>query len=119
VQEGSRYVSELIRSGSSVSSRQMAYAAVNGLKVNLQWLSVDRSVAGYLVGMDDFHWMLVSTNSDIDSSDVVLVHKASPDLVIIIKEPSLASEPKYLQVIVEDVGRGFFSYCDKTFFGKN
>lgn len=48
-----------------------------------------------------------------------MVHKGSPDLIIISKESSLESEPAELQKSVDEIGRGFFAYCAKVFLGKN
>lgn len=111
----------------------MAYAATTGRKITFHWLAAKRTVEGYLVGMDDFNWLTISSGAEtltissgvetltISSGAVtstILVHKTSPDFAVISTESSLGSEPRPLQDAVEEIGRGFFTYCERTFMGK-
>ena len=94
----------------------MAYAATAGRKVTFWFLASDIHLEGYLVGMDDYHWLIAASKGD--DVETTLVHKSSADLVTISKESSLDSEPDTVKVAVEEIGRGFFAFCDRTYFGK-
>lgn len=107
------------RGGARMSTHQMAKAATTGRKVTFRWLSANQTVEGYLVGMDDYNWLITSIGRADDSQpQTLLVHKASPDLTVISAESSLDSETGRMQAAVQEIGRAFFAYCDKTFFGK-
>jgi hypothetical protein len=58
-------------SGSSVSTKQMAYTVRDGCKVTFLFEHLP-SVSGYLVGMDGYHWKVITPDLDI-----YLIHKAS------------------------------------------
>jgi hypothetical protein len=96
-----------------MSSRQMARAATDGRRITLAWLDAKHEVNGYLVGMDDFHWLILA-----DDLQTHLIHKSSPDFVIIEKSCSLTSESSLLQETVDEMGRAFFNHCNRTFLGK-
>lgn len=106
------------RTGSSMSSRQMAYAATAGRKVTFRFLTAHHVIHGYLVGMDDYHWLVAEIPADVPIVVTTLIHKGSADLVNISPESTLVSEPAHLRVAVEEIGRGFFTFCNKTYFGK-
>ena len=79
--------------GSSVSSKQLAYGTLKGHMA--EFTTPVGVVQGYLCGMDDFHWLVVTPEVDI-----ILVHKAQATLVnthfkpLGIESP-YASEPRY------------------------
>jgi hypothetical protein len=98
-----------------MSTRQMAWAATAGRKITFTWLGPAHTLEGYLVGMDDFNWLITSIGSE---PQTVLVHKASPDLTVISAEPSLHSEPNHVQDAVYAVGRPFFTFCEENYLGK-
>jgi hypothetical protein len=101
-----------------MSSRQIAHAATGGRRVTFLWLTAKHTIEGYIVGMDDFHWLVIPTDAFSDWQPV-MIHKASPDITVISTESSLDSEPDHVKVAVEEIGRGFFTYCDKIFLGRN
>ena len=63
------------RSGSFMSSKQISRAAVDGRYLTFH-TSV-RTVEGYVVGMDDYHWLI----ADGHAGHLVMVHKGSTALV--------------------------------------
>jgi hypothetical protein len=107
------------RSGSSMSSRQMARAATDGRRISFQWVASNGNYVapldGYLVGMDDFHWLVLTT----PNQQIALIHKTSPDITLIKKSCSLTSESEATQLAVEEMGRAFFNFCDRTYLGKS
>lgn len=111
------------RSGSSMSDRQIAYAAVAGRKVAFTPLTGD-SVEGYVCGADDYHWLVVTVKryEDLPEGEFsitnTLVHKSAPT-VSISPVSTLADEPPVIRAAVEGVGRGFWLFCNKTYFGKD
>lgn len=115
------------RTGSSMSNRQMAYAATRGRKATFQWLRLtteDRPhrISGYVVGADDFHWLIAEPQLDHDGPEdhrVVthLIAKGRCEIVTLSPEPTLEDEPPAIKVAVEELGRGFRSFCEKTYFG--
>lgn len=104
------------RVGSKMSDRQMAYAATHGRKVTCTPL-IGEAVTGYLVGSDDFHW-LVAVPSHQDTVSTVLVHKSAP-LVRLSHEATLSDEPENVRTTIEQQGTPFWEYCHKTYFGKS
>jgi hypothetical protein len=68
------------RSGSRVSSKEVARAAVDGHKI-IFTLADGSSVEGWACGMDDYHWRIITAEGS-----VVLVHKGSAMTVTITDE---------------------------------
>lgn len=64
------------RRGSSSSDRQIAYAAQE--KRIVIFHTVMRIVHGWVVGLDDFHYVVVEPGED----RVVLIHKSCPLIVV-------------------------------------
>lgn len=108
-----------------MSDRQMARAAVDGrLVIFIQELNTslndgDRSIRGFLVGADDYHWMIIPDDSlrleDGDLS-VILVHKSCP-FVMISGSARLGDRPEIDQKRVARIGQGFWDYCKQAHFG--
>ena len=99
-----------------MSSKQMAYAATSGRRVSFSFLAANHQVSGYLVGMDDYHWLVAClVPGEVQTT---LIHKSSADLVTISNESTLDSEHDYIKVAVQEIGRGFFAFCNRTYFGK-
>jgi hypothetical protein len=69
-----------------MSSKQLARTVVDGKRVRFT-TSAAVAVEGYLCGMDDYHWMVVTPGAE-----VVLVHKSAP-LIEIGVAGMYASEP--------------------------
>jgi hypothetical protein len=58
-------------SGSSVSTKQMAYTVRDGRKVTFLFENLP-PVSGYLAGMDGYHWLVITPDLYI-----LLIHKTS------------------------------------------
>lgn len=96
-----------------MSSKQMAYAANAGTRLTFHF--ADERIHGYLVGMDDYHWLVaeVQTSGDQDSVTTHLVHKGSVRRVRIHKEDLLSAERPAVQAEINGVGGPFFAWCEK------
>lgn len=113
------------KTGSAMSDKEMARAAVEGREV--VFFPSDRlTVAGFIVGMDDFHWKVAcprfSTSYETYTTQVIaLVHKSCP-VVQIGSSSSLlkVAEEGELDWVdwVKEVGTPFWAYCERTYFGK-
>lgn len=105
------------RRGSSVSDRQLGRAAVEGKVITFHVaLPGQPFVAGYLVGMDDYHWA-VGAKGNEESFIVTLVHRSCP-LVSISAEVCLPNEPEDFRSWVTGVGSSFWNTCSKKYLGK-
>jgi len=108
------------RSGSAMSTKQMAYAATAGRKITFRFLSAGVDVQGYLVGMDDYHWMVAAPNPKNEPVvETVLVHKGSADLIKIDRTSTLGAEPPAVRMAVDEIGRPFFTHCAETYSGNS
>lgn len=101
-----------------MSSKQIAYCAVHGRPVIFRFIGRDLDITGYIVGMDDFHFLVAIPQED-DSISVQLIHKAAADVIELTNRPTLQDESPAIRVGVENVGRGFWSYCDRVYLGRN
>lgn len=79
------------RRGSDVSERQIAFAVRDGKAVTAM-LPDGRGLRGYVIGIDDYHWVIIEP----DTEQVHLVHKSSPVLSIA-KDSTLDGEPKAIK----------------------
>ena len=77
----------------------------------------NEGIEGYLVGSDDFHW-LVAHLGDTYLPQITLVHKGSASSITISPAPTLDDETTSYQEFVTRIGRGFWLFCDKTYLGK-
>lgn len=76
------------RGGSSLSTKQLARTAVDGKALTIR---VDgENLRGYLCGMDDFHWMIVTPDGEKH-----LVHKGSASIITLADEPSYEAEENH------------------------
>lgn len=96
------------KTGASVSSKQLAYTVKEGRMVTFQ--TVVGNVEGYLCGMDDYHWVVVTPELR-----QYLVHKVAAGLIHLHKRSTYAKEPliESLEVLVapfrEAMARQFWS----------
>jgi len=112
------------KSGSAMSDRQMARAAVDGRLITFiqelraSYAEQDRSISGFLVGADDYHWMIVPEEFSNPEQDlpVVLVHKSCP-FVMISPSTRLSGRPKSFRTKVGEIGRGFWEHCKQAHLG--
>lgn len=97
--------------GSHNSSKQLAHAATRGSRVT--FTTTAGVVSGYLVGMDDYHWVVVSPEDS--TLHVTLVHKASSPIVNVGSSNNLQDEQDSTREYVAQVGSAFFSWCSNNF----
>lgn len=110
-----RKIREDERQGSRMSTRQMARAATSGRLLTFRFQDSE-IVEGYLVGSDDFHW-LVAHQPD-EKPRISLIHKGSTYRIDISPDPELDNENDALKAFVVRIGRGFWLFCDQTYLGK-
>lgn len=112
------------RVGSRMSTRQMAYAAVNGRLVRFHFLrgQGNKMITGYIVGMDDYHVLVaevVRDHNDLpEGVRTTLITKGRVDYMGLDGEDSLSEEPEVVRKAVHDVGDAFFEHCKEHHFGK-
>jgi len=87
----------------------MVRTVMDGRQVRLQTL-VGEAV-GYLAGMDDFHWMIVSPDGQ-----VILVHKGSTPVISFDQGCAYAAEDN-LDALEKIIGP-FRSHVQQTYFGR-
>lgn len=93
--------------GSEMSRKQLGRAAADGKLITFH-RSEYGPVTGYLVGMDDFHWLVVSTQQE-----QLLVHKGlTPSLLI---HPESTLQGSTIESLVNEIGSAFRSYCMREF----
>jgi hypothetical protein len=99
------------RSGSAMSDKQIARAAVDGQRL------VFRTVAftpmdGYVVGMDDFHWLIASPGELGEPVATTLIHKTCP--LVSFTDTYLADEPEGDRQEIQEIGRPFWENCVRS-----
>lgn len=102
------------KTGSAMSDRQVGRAAVEQRKLRFHGTSAHLTRDGYLVGMDDFHWLIAVP--DMASGYLTLVHKTCP--LVDFLPVFLDDEEKDVQVWVEQVGKGFWEHCKTAYLGR-
>lgn len=97
------------KSGSGMSDKQMARAAVEGRRLIFRTVAFT-PLDGYLVGMDDFHWLIASPG-ELDHEPVftTLVHKTCP--LVSFTDTFLADEPEEERMEIQRIGRPFWEFC--------
>jgi len=108
-----------------MSTRQLAYAAVNGRLVRFHFLrseGIHKIIHGYVVGMDDYHVLVAevthpSDGGEADGIRTTLITKGRVDFIGLDNENSLVEEPEAVRKAVDDVGGKFFQHCKETHFG--
>lgn len=98
-------------SGSHVSTKQMAYAAVRRVKVS--FAGPFTSISGYVVGQDDYHWLVAVPHQE--GVQVSLVHKGSAAVVTITETLLDDAEASSVVSRVEEIGRSFWDHCRRTY----
>lgn len=97
--------------GASMSSKQLARTVLHGRLLTFRLLTGD-SITGYLCGMDDFHWMVVTGEGQKH-----LIHKASAGLITLADTASFEEEP--LRDELEKIVGPFREFVQRSFFGRN
>lgn len=106
-----------------MSDKQIARAATLGKRITFRFLSSHpyHEVSGYVVGMDDYHWLIASVLPEEDRAksdekiSISMVHKSRVDLILIGPQ-ALKTEPVSDEII--SVGQGFWDHCDRTYHGR-
>jgi hypothetical protein len=99
-------------SGSAVSSKQIAWAAVNHRLVKFSTLVGDQS--GYVIGQDDFHWIIATVPHEGDTHQTALIHKGSAAIVTI-TDHRLEEERDQIGSAVTMAGTSFWNFCQTTY----
>jgi|SRR5882757_1653680 len=100
---------KLKKSGSVMSDKQMARAAVEGRRLIFRTVAFT-PLDGYVVGMDDFHWLIASPG-ELEHEPVftTLVHKTCP--LISFTDTFLVDEPEPDRKRIQQIGRAFWEFC--------
>jgi hypothetical protein len=103
--------------GSAMSDKQVARAAVNGQMIVFRtglFVPVEGYiiVEGYVVGMDDYHWLVATPSDDRLPVQTVLVHKTCPLVTFI--DQHLADETEDDRKKIQTIGNAFWDYCVTT-----
>lgn len=110
---GSSKVKPAPRTGAALSTKQLIRTVLDGRKVTFH-LHGGLEVTGYLCGMDDFHWMVVTPGGE-----QYLIHKASAPLIDLSDSAKkYASEPSEVHRRLEKVVGPFRRYVEVEFFGR-
>lgn len=65
-------------------------------------------VVGYVVGMDDYHWMLATRSQGGEGIVTpVLIHKQA-DAVVLHPDETLSTEPEDFRSRVESIGKSYW-----------
>jgi hypothetical protein len=96
--------------GSAMSSKQLARTVLDGRRLIFR-LTSGVEVEGYLSGMDDFHWMVVTTEGQ-----KFLLHKGSTALIALGDESTYKSEPLHYEM--EKIIRPFREFISREFYGR-
>lgn len=115
------------RRGSEISDRQVAQAAIRGRQVVFRWLNTQpqHEVRGYVVGMDDYHWMvavpLPEEMLQDDGGDPIAIHLVhrSASLIVLPPQATLAFEPTVVQDALRRIGQKFWQYCESNYANRN
>lgn len=94
--------------GSDVSSKQIAWAAVNGRLVKFSTTVGD--YAGYVIGQDDFHWVIATVPQSGTAHQTALIHKGSA-AVVTITDSVLDSESDQIASSITMAGSPFWAFC--------
>jgi hypothetical protein len=93
-----------------MSSKQLARTVIDGRQLTFTPL-VGNPITGYLCGMDDFHWMVVTATGTKH-----LVHKASAPVIDFSDLATYQDEP--LRDSLDGVVGPFRRFVEAEFFGR-
>jgi hypothetical protein len=96
------------KSGSAMSDKQMARAAVDG-RMLLFRTGVLVPMDGYVVGMDDFHWLIATPSDGHEPVQMTLVHKTCP--LITFTDHYLVDEDEVDRAKIQKIGSAFWNWC--------
>jgi hypothetical protein len=101
-------MSSRTKSGAALSIKQLAHSVKDGRQVRFH-LTTGDEIIGYVCGMDDYHWMVVTS-----SGTKHLLHKAGVVLLDLLPDPTLDQEPE--QEALERVIGHFRAYIMEHHF---
>ena len=101
----------VVKSGSEMSSKQLARTVVDGRLLTFH-LSTGDSIVGYLCGMDDFHWMIVTLDGGRH-----LIHKGAAALIDIASESTYDEE--HHNSDLEEIISPFRQVVERGVFGRD
>lgn len=101
----------MAKTGSAMSSKQLARTVMLGRRIALT-LTNGEKIVGYLCGMDDFHWMVVTPDGE-----KALTHKGNVSVVRLGEESTYESEPKREEL--EKVVGPFRQFVAGFYFGQD
>lgn len=81
------------RSGSAMSTKQLARTVFDGRKVTFSFPPSQVCIEGYLCGMDDFHWMVITPGGKKH-----LIHKGGASVISLSDESTYANEPRLVEL---------------------
>lgn len=96
--------------GSEMSAKQLARTVRDGRLVSFRF-PTSEVIEGYLCGMDDFHWLVVTP-----AGSKHLIHKGSASIIDLSDHPSYSDEPNRPEL--ERVVAPFREHVEETFFGR-
>ncbi len=99
-----------VMTGSEMSSKQLARTVIDGRILTFHLLTGD-SINGYLCGMDDYHWMIVTTDGGKH-----LIHKGAAALIKIASEPTY--DEKHRSESIEEIILPFRRLVEREIFGR-
>ena len=97
------------RDGSAMSSKQLARTVHDGKMLTFH-LTTGDDIKGYLCGMDDYHWMIVTTDGEIH-----LIHKGGAIVIDISAQATYHEKHKTAEL--EQVIAPFRDHVEGKFFG--
>lgn len=96
------------KAGSAMSDKQIARAAVEGQRLIFRTVAFT-PMDGYVVGMDDFHWLIASPGELGEPVATTLIHKTCP--LVSFTDTYLADEPEEDRQEIQKIGRSFWESC--------
>lgn len=93
-----------------MSSKQLARTVLDGRRLTFR-LNSGAEIEGYLSGMDDFHWMVVTPDGQ-----KYLLHKGSTALIALGDESTYKTEPLHFEM--EKIVRPFREFVSREYFGR-
>jgi hypothetical protein len=96
------------KTGSAMSDKQIARAAVQGQRLIFRTVAFT-PMDGYVVGMDDYHWLIASPGEQGEPVETTLIHKTCP--LVSFTDTYLADEPDEDRKEIQRIGRPFWESC--------
>lgn len=94
-----------------MSDKQIARAAVAGQRLIFRTVAFT-PMDGYVVGTDDYHWLIASPGERGEPVEITLVHKTCP--LVSFTDTYLADEPDADRKEIQRIGHLFWENCVRT-----